>query len=303
MLRNLGTIATLALSSALPLEAAAPAASRSQLAPVLLVRHAATGTGTGTGAVAAGRDAYAARLALASLPPDDRARIRTAFDHASTRLEAQINPLDLDMGDGDPLEELRDALTPWSVTFDAAQGIARGQWRLTDLTVRVAARCSEARADELCVPAVRDPHREEHGDLARRARFAAWPVSTLVRRELPTAAARERCAQILRERARLPGSHLALVLTTDPVTSLDPETEESGLRLARMIAASQRDDGETASIRTMLQPPDSERSMTWLALGATEIAIVPRLSAMFDRDAVAREVDDAVRTAVELDSH
>lgn len=295
MLRNLGMIVTLALSSALPLEPAASSASTSQPTPVLLVRR------TAADEVAAGRDAYAARLALASLTSVDRARIRAAFDHASTRIEAQLNPLDLDMGDGDPLEELRDALAPWSATFDAAQGIARGQWRLTDLTVRVAARCSEARADEVCVPAVGGPHREEHGDLARRARFAAWPVSTLVRRELPSAAARERCAQILRERARSTGSHVAVVLTTDPVTPLDPETEESGRRLARMIAASQRDDGETSSIRTMLQPSDSDRSMTWLALGATEIAIVPRLSAMFDRDAVTREVDDAVRAAIETD--
>jgi len=301
MLKNLAMLVTLALSSALPLGSAAPAASTIQHAPVLLVRH--TAAVTGTDEVAAGRDAYAARLALASLTSEDRASIRTAFDHASTRLEAQINPLDLDMGDGDPLEELRDALTPWSTTFDAAQGITRGEWRLTDLTVRVATSCSEARADEVCVPAVGGSHREAHGDLARRARFAAWPVSTLVRRELPTATARERCAQMLRERARLPGSLLAVVITTDPVTSLDPETEGSGRRLARMIAASQRDDGETTSIRTMLQPPDSERSMSWLALGATEIAIVPRLSAMFDRDAVAREVDDAVRAALELDSH
>lgn len=299
MPKNIGNVVMFALSFALALESPAPAASTGRSEPVLLVRR--TVTAEGAASQAGSRDAYAARLALASLTAEDRGRIRTAFDNASTRLEAQINPLDIDLGDGDPLEELRDALTPWSATFDAAQGIARGQWQLTDLTVRVAASCSQARGDEVCVPAAGGVHREGRDDLARRARFAAWPVSTLVRRELPTAAARERCAQMLRERARLPGSALAVVITTDSVTALDSETEDAGRRLARAIAVAQRDESETAGIRTMLQPPDSDRSIAWLSLGATEIAIVPRLSSMFDRAAVAREVDDAVRAAIETD--
>lgn len=289
MLRNLGTIVALALGSALAQESPAPAASPSRSEPVLLVQRTAIDAVAGGGS----RDAYAARLALASLTPEDRERVRTAFDDASTRLEADV--FDIDLGDGDPLEELHGALTPWSATFDAARGIARGHWRSRDLTVRVAASCAEARAEETCVRVSAD----ERSDLARRARFVAWPISTMVRRELPTIAARERCAAILRERARVPGSPLALVVTTEAVTPLDTETEDAGRRLARAIAVSQREDGEAAPLRAMLQDTDRDPSLSWLALGATEIAVVPRLSSMFDRAAVAREVDDAVRAALE----
>jgi hypothetical protein len=210
---------------------------------------------------ATGSEARAMAIAGVSMSPADRARILEQLDYTTARLEARLSPLDTDFGDDDPVDELRRSLERHLPTFTAARELERGAWRSADLAVRIAPSCADGKPapDETCVS---------------RERAAE-------------------CARKLRERTSESASTVAVVLTDDELTlRATPDRQalqESARRLGAAMAANRRRD--TKDLEAFAKAIPEERAAPWLAVAATALVVVPRLSAMSDTDGFRTEIE------------
>jgi hypothetical protein len=264
--------------------------------PVLVVRVLVADAGD-AGAVreATGSEARAMAIAGVSMSPADRARILEQLDYTTARLEARLSPLDTDFGDDDPVDELRRSLERHMPTFTAARELERGAWRSADLAVRLAASCADGKpaADETCVSLWNDREGDGPPALGRRARFLAWAASRAVVADLGTRERVAECARKLRERTSANASTVALVLTNDDLTLLaTPDRaalHEAARRLGAAMAANGRRD--TKDLEAFANAIPEDRAAPWLALPATALVVVPRLSAIADTDGFRKEIE------------
>ena len=229
-------------------------------------------------------DERAMALAAGSLAASERAHVLELLDFATARLEAQLSPLGTDFDDGDPVEQLQRSLQPYLPIFTAARDLERGTWASDDLAVRVAASCEAARPapDERCLPLRDPPGAAPPPSEVKRARFLAWAASQAKIVDLGTPARAEACARTLRGKASEALSPIALVLRADDL-ALRPSNERAelqaaALRLGRAIAASGREAPK--DLEAFARVPRQEQIAPWLALSETQIAVVPRLSAL-----------------------
>lgn len=113
--------------------------------------------------------------------------------YASTRLEARLSPLGTDLGEVDPVVELRQAMAIYGSSYTAALSLDRGAWQAAGIAVRAIAACDDAglTADETYVALARPPP-------ARRV--VPWltlsPVTVLV---IPRLSALARTSAFVRE--------------------------------------------------------------------------------------------------------
>jgi hypothetical protein len=239
-------------------------------------------------------------LAVASIDPAERARILEEMRYTTARLEARLSSLVPDFGDDDvdPIDEFRRAMAAHVPSFTAARTFERSAWTTSDLTVRLARSCAEARpeGDEVCAPLWTD--HAERGPVAR-ARFLAWAASRAAVVDLATPAAAETSARALRVRVSAPSSPIALVLTGDDL-ALRPVAERADLedaarRLGRAMAANHIEDNHRLDAFARSAPKG--RAAPWLSLTPSQLVIVPRLSALARLGEVASEIEAAANGA------
>lgn len=248
-------------------------------APVLLVR---TGTASAV-ALAEGtdREDAAMSLAIASLSPAEREEVAGAMSYAAARLEARVLPLGEDLGEGDPLEELRQSLARYSSVLDTARSFELGHWRAEDLDVRVLGDCPTAlSSDQTCIPLWASA--DDPSALDGRARFFAWPVSRAAVVELASSAAAHACAAAILEQGRRDATSIALVLTSEDL-ALRPvperaELEGAARRLGVAMAMNRRENRERLEALGRAAPVG--RTAPWLDMNPSTVLVVPRLSAL-----------------------
>ncbi len=275
--------------------------------PVLLISQPSPSTSSavavappsaGTGA----KDAHEERamaLAGASMSAADRRRVLDTMHDVRARLASRLSPLGDDLGDGEPLDELRGSLRPHLPAVTAARAFERGHWESAELSVRVAASCDDGgrrTAGETCVSLW--DREDEPSDLARRARFLAWSVAGAAVIDLGTRARAEECAATLRQRTSLESSTLGLVLLDDDLamrpTPDRPEIQEAAHDLAKAVEAER--EGPTADVtelEAVATATLAEPTATWLDMPATAVVIVPRLSAIADAKGFREEIEVA----------
>lgn len=222
-------------------------------------------------------------LALASLTTEERRQAAAAMEYAAVRIEGSLMPGGEDLGDGDPIVELRKALTHYAPSINAARAFEQGSdraWTSADLSVRVLGACPEKLAPGEACAAVWSSD-EEGGDVAR-ARFLAWSITKAVVVELPTPEARAHCAEVLRTARQRDDSTVALVLTdADLRLEAVPERDEvrkSARRLGGAMTAAKREDNQ--KLEALGRAAPTGRVAPWLSLAPDAVLVVPRLSAL-----------------------
>ena len=248
--------------------------------PVLVYRAGPVPAGS---ALPKANDDRAMALALASLTVEERRQAAAAMDYAAVRIEGSLMPGGEDLGEGDPLVELRKTLAHYSPVINAARAFEQGSersWIGADLSVRVAESCPKTLAkNEACTPVW--SAKDAPGDAAR-ARFLAWSITKAVVLELPSADARTHCAEALRTSRQRDESALALVLTdADLRLEAIPERDEvrkSARRLGGAMAVAKREDNQKLDALGRAAP--TGRVAPWLSIGPNALLVVPRLSAL-----------------------
>ena len=227
-------------------------------------------------------------LAIASMPPEERRRLREAIDYAAARLEARVMPGGDDLGEGDPIDELRNATAKYDPALNAARSLSRREWRAQDLVVRGVASCANESLGptEKCVPLWTN---EPEGN---RARFLAWAASSSAVFETNDVVA---CARELRD-AALRSSSIALVLLrADFSEGAIPERDalkDAAHRLGRALVVNHRDDdGKNLESLGRAAPDDAATRWLTASLPANAIVVVPRLSALTRRAELLQTIE------------
>jgi hypothetical protein len=241
--------------------------------------------------------ATAAWLVLASL--DEAAQRRTLDDVAELldAAEAQLNPLALMLSDEPPeliRRRLRTSLLP---AWTAARSLVQPSWNSGDgsLSVRLASQDEPGDTGS----SVDAWSRPAPGTRAAQARFVAWAVSSALLVDAGNAQSAVALSARLRRSAQSPGSRIALVLDS---SSLDVDARVLGDAQAdyreieaRLLAVPEarlrRGLGSAAALALALRaglpkPP----LLGWLGLAPRELLVVPRLSAMNQREAFEASV-------------
>lgn len=241
-------------------------------------------------------DDHAMSLALASLSSVERDQVIASMEYATTRLEATLMPGAEDLGEGDPMDELKKALAHYAPVLTAARAFEQGSegaWTAKDFAVRALAKCPEKLAPgERCVPVWGESD-------AARARFVAWPIAAARVLELPTVDARATCAENLRHRRARDDSTVALVLSSDDL-ALRPVPERDAVRkaarrLGAAMAVAKREDNQRLEAFGRAAP--AGRVAPWLEVKPWALLVVPKLSALATEDAFHAELASVCRGA------
>jgi hypothetical protein len=241
--------------------------------------------------------ATAAWLVLTSL--DEAAQRRTLDDVAELldAAEAQLNPLALVLSEEPPEQIRRRLRTSLLPAWTAARSLVQSKWNSGDgsLSVRLAPKDEPGDA-ESSVDAWSQP---APGTRAAQARFVAWAVSSALLVDAGNAQSAVTLAARLRRAARSPGSRIALVLDS-PALAVDARLLGEARADYREIQARLRAVSETRlrrglgtaaalalALRAGLPKPPL---LEWLNLAPRELLVVPRLSAMNQRDAFEASV-------------
>lgn len=224
-------------------------------------------------------DAFVLASVVAHLDARERRELSELLDATATRLEARLNPLLEDLGEGDPEAELRAWAAPRTAMLQSAAALARTRHCAMDgFCVSMAATCPTGAR---CIPAwgaSSDPD-------AARARFLAWPVAGAVLLRAPDAASRDRAVADLRVRARDERSRIGLVVTRrDGDTDLIPEVREIRDAWGRVRVLS------TAVREQHLDVPTLRDGALPLAWGDLDVVVVPRVGSLTEPKEFEAEV-------------
>lgn len=243
----------------------------------------------------------ATALAVQALPDGELDALAEELDELAVRLEARRHPLAVDLGQGEPGDELLARLERWLPTLSAARALAADRWLAPDrsLVVVPSATCPGAlTAGASCVPAwpPAAPSREE-----QRVRFVAWPLTTAAWLRWATELGAARALDVLR-RSAAAGGPVALVVgrPRDPARQARLRTVgEAAARAARGVAGwrSRRARPVEALLREVADGVDADASLPWLSLGPTEALVVPRLGELGRIDGFVAEVERVLAAA------
>ena len=235
-------------------------------------------------------------LAVASLSSSERGEVLAAMRYATARLESRLSPLGEDLGEGDPIAELQEALSRYLPVLDSARAFEAGRWKSEDLDVAVAESCPRPRSTfETCVSLWDSTQDRGAPSLTGRARFFAWSVSHATVVELPSRQRVSDCAEALRDRRRRDGSIIALVLTNEDLALREVpergELQSAARRLGAVMAASHRHDPQRLEALGRATP--TGRVAPWLSLSENAVLVVPRLSKLAHIAELPREIEGA----------
>lgn len=199
------------------------------------------------------------------------------MDYAATRIEGTLLPGAEDLGEGDPVAELKRLMRRYLPALSAARSLVRGEWSAKDLSARAVADCREPSiaADETCVPLWGN---EAEGS---RARFLAWAASSAAVFETDTPT---ECTAALRAHVLDESSAVALVLGEGDLRLASfaerESLREAANRLGRALgAANHQDDAMRIDAVGRAAAPEG-RALPWLDASPQTLVIVPRLSAL-----------------------
>jgi hypothetical protein len=228
--------------------------------------------------------------------------------YTTARLEARLSPLGSDLGDDedDPVASFHRTMAAYMPTFSAARAFERGRGELSDVAVRVATSCADAAVapGERCVPLWADDAAARTAT-GRRERLAVWAAAHAAIVDLGSDAAADACARVLRARVSDPSSPVALVVTRAAL-ALAPiperaELQEAARLLGRAMAANAIEDHSHLDAFARAAPHGS--ATPWLSLRPTELAVVPRLSALARGDELVAEIQNAAHGAALTRTH
>jgi hypothetical protein len=243
-------------------------------------------------------DDRTAALALGTLTPSELAGLRRVLADLETKLETRANPLVEDLDDGDPATALSLLLRKLLPAITACDAVASRRRASPDgaLVAAVAMRCDPiADAGVACAPLWTASAADR---ATERARFLEWPLAAAAVLGLPTGDGALRVIGDLRARSRDRHSRIALVLgERDLAGGIDPAVAEVRALAARDLTLARRDASVDTRVLELIarDPPQGPRRIPWLRLDAEEVLVVPKLGALADLDAFAREVEDELR--------
>ncbi|GMV15670.1 MAG: hypothetical protein HS104_25935 [Polyangiaceae bacterium] len=252
--------------------------------------------GVGAGAAAA-RPGDAVWLGVMTLPARERDRVLELMSGLLTALEARTSPTGLDLVSGDLREELAEVRGWFVPVMNAAQEVIQERWVAHDVAVRILREAARPADGERLLAAW--PSSTPEDELARRARFAAWPITggALVSGLSP--GQRERVRDALRARIPSTVSALALVIDSDlqarrdapaALRSLQQDCRERQTHLRKVR------DRDAWSLAALAEADDAPL-LPWLPLGTGELLVVPRLGALARSAELRSEVVDALAAA------
>jgi hypothetical protein len=223
-------------------------------------------------------------LALGGLPPEELPRLRERLEAATDGALRRAAPGLFDLDDATP-DSLRQSL-PDVPALTAAANLLGSPWSAPGISVKLGPACNEGTAHCVSVFAAA----ESEDAMARRGRSLAWALS---RAALIRVAASARAALLgsLQEAQRRPSGTLALVFGASRGTLDEAE-------LDRLREEARRELGQLASDaarRPWLEAVGAARP-GWelpLPLGADQVLVVPRLSALARLRDFAAEVQRA----------
>lgn len=249
----------------------------------------------------AGVDDRAMSVVITSLTDRGRRALAERLDYAAARLEAQLSPLDIDFGDGDPIEELEDELRPYASSLIAARNLVRTSWRSGEFVLRWVTRCEDAQLDEgeRCAPVWTTEDAPSIDPQLSRARFAAWTWGNAWHLRLPSADASARLATELRAHLGGPTSTIALVLLASDL-DFRPRAERNivtvaARRLGIAMAAHRR--RESTSFDALGREPAASSPPVTTDFPDTDVLVIPRLSAVAKPQALRDELEPVLRSA------
>jgi hypothetical protein len=308
-LAGLGLVATLASGAAVYARLASASVARPAATPsgrasmqVETRRPGAPSAARGAGPAEGDAAARATSCALAALSPMEREALRAALEDLATRIEARVNPLGEDLGDGLPEDELNEAAARFLPTFTAARSLTAGEWATADgaLVVRAVPECDPgAPCLRLYDPTARDARAS--GEL--RARFLAWPLAAAAIVRASDAAAAARVVDAFRASIARGTSRIALVVGGRDLRGEVAEARAIREQARRVLRFARGSRGAgTRALALLAAEPAAGDLAPFLALADDEVLIVPRMGALAEGGAFADEVEARV-TALEAREH
>lgn len=258
--------------------------------PVLLVEERPTGA-----VVRLETDPpWAAHFALRSQSGQGLRALNLETEDLQTRLESAGHPLSLDLEEESLERQLRRSLGRHLPRITAARWLAASPWTTADgqLVVRLALDCVSMKRHETCLK-LADGRQDS---LARRARFAAWPVAGAAWIQVADEPLRH-VVELLRIGADDPRSTIAMVLTgTDLRFGRDARERLFHNRLERLESLLRRRSPEHARmVAAWCREPPSGATFQGLSLGEAQVLVVPRMGALARLRDFRREIERILR--------
>jgi hypothetical protein len=240
-----------------------------------------------------------AALALGAMPPRERGDLRDALSDLVERLEIRHNPLVVDLEPAPIDQRLDDLSSSLLPILTAAISLASQDLASPDgsIRVRVTDRCPD-RAGQSCIAL--SNRGASRNAVHERARFLAWAVTRAVRLRFASRPAAEQAISVLRTRLSGNTARTALVLShEDAIGRTEAVADEIRALAARARAKIERRAGNAPMVKllgTLATAPPAPPLVPWIALGETEVLVVPRMGALADPDGFVREVRAALST-------
>jgi len=216
-------------------------------------------------------------LALGGLPPEEMTRLREhleeSTDIAVRRAAPDLYDLGLDEDDAGPVPDpLRQAL-PDLPALTAAENVLGAPWNAAGLSVKLGPACDPAASR--CVPLFAPSDR---GDaLVRRGCALAWTLANAARLRVPAASRAARLRSLRRAQTR-PSGTIALVFGASRGALDEAELDLLRQQARRALAHLAPEAPPRPWLDALSVAPAS-----WelpIALGADEVLVIPRLSAL-----------------------
>lgn len=250
-------------------------------------------------------------LALASLAGHELDELRAALETLASRLEARANPFGDDLDDGPPGEAMAAVRRSLAPALTAAHHLVTRTQTSADGTFAIVlgASCDEAPARATCFPLWRGESSGHSGgsdaqqtfasaELRARAAFFAWPIASAAVVRFADAKQAATLLEALRDRARIPGSRIALALDERALGGAADPRVDAICDAARSVVAhaGATRSSELEALRSLAAVPSRAsappRRVPWLVLGSGEIMVVPKLGGLSDGAAFGHELDE-----------
>jgi hypothetical protein len=220
-----------------------------------------------------------------------RAEIAEAIAALADQVERKHNPLVEDLDD-DARLDVEGLLREELPAMTAAAALVPGRWAAADGSIAV-------RATSVCSPGARcfplKTDRAPSDRVEAQARFLAWPLAhAIVVRADPQASPRVLTAL----RCSAARSRIALALGDDDRKGLRPSEALGKLAASAMrLADTESDDPWMRVLRRLRRAGVDDGDLSWLALPAGTVLVVPRLAALASLPAFRDEVHERVASA------
>jgi hypothetical protein len=213
---------------------------------------------------------WAAHFALRSQSDPGMEALRLDIDDLCTRLESVGNPLLIDLEDESVEQDLRRSLARHLPRITAARWLSSARWTAADesVGVRLASDCAGRKRHETCLNL--DDRRRD--TLARRARFAAWPIAAAAWIHVADEPLLPTTVESLRTGGDDPASTIALVLTAPDLRfSRTPAEHLFDERLARFeILLRRRSPAHAPTVAAWRRTPSPRATFPGLSLAISD---------------------------------